>query len=239
MNKRQCVTKVFKKEYAKNFDMWVPDLAASEKAQEFAAKFNSKELDRLGIKPKRKLEFVIPLIAKTDKLSQFELFWFIPVGSEDKRYVLPQEYVAIEPFISGEYKKFTSNGGYESDASLLLPAFSHWTWEISGHRYMVCDLQGVMGSYDYKLTDPVVHSAPTGGLFGKTDLGVVGMEYVLANHKCNFICRELRLQNPMKDVYRPVLARSTTYSFQLTNEEKLRAKRGYSKHFQVLPAIQE
>ena len=85
MNNKKCVTKVFKKEYAKNFDMWVPDLATSEKAQMFAEKFNAKELYRLDLKPKRKLEFVIPLIAKTDKLSQFELLWFIPVGSEDKR----------------------------------------------------------------------------------------------------------------------------------------------------------
>ena len=63
-------------------------------------------------------------------------------------------------------------------------------------------MQGVMNSYDYKLTDPVVHSE-YGGLFGKTDLGVVGMEKVLANHNCNFICQQLRLQNPLKDVYIP------------------------------------
>ena len=53
------------------------------------------------------------------------------------RYIMPQEYVAIEPYINGDYEKFNSNGGYESDASSLLPAFSHWSWEISGHRYMV------------------------------------------------------------------------------------------------------
>ena len=65
----------------------------------------------------------------------------------------------------------------------------------------VCDLQGVQRSSDYKLTDPVVHSLDR--LFGKTDLGVVGMESVLANHNCNFICQQLGLQNPLRNVYIP------------------------------------
>ena len=86
MSGKDCVTKVFKKEYAKNFDMWVPDLAASKKGQMFADNFNTKQLYKLDLTPKRKLDFVIPLIAKTDQLSRFELLWFIPVpGSTDKR----------------------------------------------------------------------------------------------------------------------------------------------------------
>ena len=85
LNSADCVTKVFKKEYAKNFDMWIPDLASSKKAQMFAEKFNTRELRKLDITPKRRLNFAIPLIAKTDQLSKFKLLWFIPVGSEDKR----------------------------------------------------------------------------------------------------------------------------------------------------------
>ena len=54
-------------------------------------------------------------------------------------YVLPQEFVAIEPFLEGNYQKFNSNGGYEcwENVSSLLPAFCHWTWHVSGHKYMV------------------------------------------------------------------------------------------------------
>ena len=85
MKGKTCVTKVFKAELAKNFDMWVPDLAASKKAQKFAKHFVDKHLYKLDLSPKRPLKFVLPLIAKTDKLSQFELLWFIPVGSADKR----------------------------------------------------------------------------------------------------------------------------------------------------------
>ena len=54
---------------------------------------------------------------------------------------------------------------------------------------------------EYKLTDPVVHSVDR--LFGATDLGVVGMESVLANHNCNSVCQQLGLQNPLKNVNIP------------------------------------
>ena len=67
--------------------------------------------------------------------------------------------------------------------------------------HQVCDLQGVQCHSEYKLTDPVVHSVER--LFGSTDLGVVGMEMVLANHECNWICRQLRLQNPLRHVFIP------------------------------------
>lgn len=84
MRNKSCVTKVFKKSYAKNFDMWVPDLAASKKAQRYADHFNRRELPKLNVEPKRDLDFVIPLIAKTDKLSHFNYLWLFP-GSDDKR----------------------------------------------------------------------------------------------------------------------------------------------------------
>ena len=65
---------------------------------------------------------------------------------------MPQEYVAIEPFIRGNYVKFNSNGGYENtNLSTLLPAFSHWTWKISGHRYMVSSAQTNKICYETKL----------------------------------------------------------------------------------------
>ena len=36
-----CVVKVFKKQYAKNFDEWIPDLACSTTASEYAIKWNN------------------------------------------------------------------------------------------------------------------------------------------------------------------------------------------------------
>ena len=84
LNNADCVTKVFKREYARNFDTWVPDLAASKKAQMFAEKFNTTMEELHTINRARELDFAIPLIAKTDQLSKFYFLWFIP-GPEDKR----------------------------------------------------------------------------------------------------------------------------------------------------------
>lgn len=98
-------------------------------------------------------------------------------------------------------------------------------------------LQGVKTGRKYILTDPAIHSSER--LFGPTDLGVVGMEMVLGNHTCNVLCRELGLNNPMTGVYINSGPRSTTYSFQVTEQEMLRADRGRSDFFPILNAIYE
>ena len=51
----------------------------------------------------------------------------------------------IEPYLAGEYVKFNSNAGYELDGRVEAApviAFGHWVWEKSGHRFLLCDLQG-------------------------------------------------------------------------------------------------
>lgn len=136
-----CVTKVFKKEFAKNYLEWAPDIAASKKASGFAEEFLRNYQPRLrNYIRENEIEFLIPLIAKMQNISSFNLLWLLPIET-DQRYVKVNEYVAIEPFIEGAYDKFNSNGGYESPYHLLMNAFCHWTWYISGHRFMVCDLQ--------------------------------------------------------------------------------------------------
>ncbi|XP_068697515.1 alpha-protein kinase vwkA-like isoform X1 [Montipora capricornis] len=241
INNKCCVTKVFKRTHARNFMNWRPDLAASKKAQKFAERFNTTVLCNLRINnPRRRLNFVIPLIAQTRRISRDRVFGFIP-GRRDTRYIWPQDYVAIEPFLEGHYEKFNSNGGYECDmnVSSLLPAFSHWTWHVSGHQYMVCDLQGVKYAHEYKLTDPAIHSVNRE--FGITDMGVIGMENVLAHHSCNDICRQLGLQNPWKRIPRmPVSGgRRTSYSFELSEEQRRRNRRGENRYFVGMPAVVE
>ncbi|KAL3842986.1 hypothetical protein ACJMK2_020954 [Sinanodonta woodiana] len=237
-----CVTKVFKKEFAKNFDQWVPDLAASEKSLKFAEKFNSDcipILNKTKNEKYKEIDFLIPLISKMYDVSHYKLFGFIPIN-RDESLVRLEEYVTIEPFLEGKYKKFNSNGGYEDSYHDLMLAFSHWTWSISGHQFMVCDLQGIETKRKYVLTDPAVHSLEQ--IYGMTDLGVVGMELVLANHNCNRLCRKLGLENPVADegVLIPrTNVRSTMYSFQLSKEEQLRALKKENKYFEILPAVFE
>lgn len=217
-----CVTKVFKSEYAKTFVDWAPDLAASKKAMGLAEEFQRKYYPRLrNYTSGYEIEFLIPLIARMQKLSKFKIFWLFTIR-EDDTYVKLYEHVAIEPFIPGTYEKFNSNGGWEGFDDLM-KTFCHWTWHVSGQKYMVCDLQGVKSWRKFTLTDPAIHSVNQE--FGSTDLGEYGMIQVLGNHQCNELCRELGLSNPYTGIYANSGPRSTTYSFQVTEQEMLRARR--------------
>lgn len=217
-----CVTKVFKSEYAKNFIDWAPDLAASKRAKGYAEHFAQNYYPQLrNYISGHEIEFLIPLIAKMKNISSFKLLWLFPI-LQDKRYVGIYEHVAIEPYIQGEYRKFNSNGGWEDRMNYLMSAFCHWTWSVSGKKYMVCDLQGVKSGNKYILTDPAIHSADRE--FGPTDLGVTGMCKVLEQHQCSYLCRELGLINPLQGIAVNPGPLSTTYSFQVTEQEMLRAE---------------
>lgn len=233
-----CVTKVFKKKYTKYFDKWRPDLAASVKAQKFAEVFSQNILPALKTcVSTQNIEVVVPLIAKMDTLSHFKVLGLFPVN-EDTTYVTPYEYVAIEPFLHGEFEKFNSNCGFEDSSAAVLNAFSHWTWQVSGHKFLVCDLQGVHTGRNYLLTDSCIHSVD--GRFGMTDLGVVGMEKVLSGHSCNPICNKLGLENPLFGTNLGARrSRATTYAFQLSEDDAYRAREGRSRFFTLVEPIIE
>ena len=174
---------------------------------------------------------MIPLIARMDTLSHFKVLGLFPVG-EDTTYVKPSELVAIEPYLYGTFEKYNSNFGYEDGTSPLLTAFSHWTWSATGHRLLICDLQGVKNGKKYILTDPCIHSVER--KYGMTDMGVVGMEQVMATHKCNNICHQLGLDNPLEGLNIGAQARSTTYAFQMTDEEIFRAQEARTHYFTLV-----
>ncbi|KAG2448498.1 hypothetical protein HYH02_006389 [Chlamydomonas schloesseri] len=74
-------------------------------------------------------------------------------------------------------------------------AFSHFTWDCTEGRKLVCDLQGVWNSTDgFTLTDPVIHHASGGRRNGATDKGQAGMCNFFATHTCNALCRQLGLR---------------------------------------------
>jgi len=63
----------------------------------------------------------------------------------------------MEHFIEGEYIKYNSNSGFVSELTRQTPhAFSHFSFERSGHGLIVVDIQGVGDLY----TDPQVRRAP-------------------------------------------------------------------------------
>lgn len=222
----RCVVKVFRDEYAKNIDLWVPDLYTSIRAKELADEFTNDVLPMLKLKEDPvKLNFILPMLAKIDETTMTS----DATNLRKNLQIANQEYVAIEEFIDGKYIKFNSNGGFEDhNLSEIMPAFTHWTWERTDRKMMVCDLQGVKEKVDgttiYTLTDPAVHSVEES--FGSTDCGTAGMYKVLGNHRCNDICRQLNLENPIKDlihfltIRELLLKTNTTYKFELTDAEK-------------------
>ena len=96
-------------------------------------------------------------------------------------------YATLEQFVPGRYEKYTSNAGYKSDSqgSVLAEAFSHFTWQYSGGRVMVTDLQGFCQSI---LTDPQIHCKKKGS-FSRGNLGIDGMDQFFHSHQCNALCR--------------------------------------------------
>ncbi|CAB1098021.1 unnamed protein product [Ectocarpus sp. CCAP 1310/34] len=95
--------------------------------------------------------------------------------------------------------------GFAPRPTDYLQAFSHFSFARSGHKRLVCDLQGVEcpGLPDnpfcagvYQLTDPVIHSnsqIARQQMFGRTDLGKKGMHKFFRTHVCNDVCRLLKL----------------------------------------------
>ena len=228
---RECVVKVFKQQYAKNYDQWVPDLVAHKRAAKMAESFNRLPLN---VTPRRTIKVLTPLIAKVDKRGGFYLLWLwnvAPVGN-----VGENEYVSLEPYLAGHWQKFNSNGGWCDESSMLLQTFSHWSACKSGYQFLLCDLQGVRRDNEYLITDPCIHSVDQ--IHGPTDLGLIGMQKFLSGHKCNFMCQELGLwKNPVP--YSPSTKVGSTYSFQLTAEEIRQNRQKKGKYINPMSCIAE
>ena len=96
---------------------------------------------------------------------------------------------ACERAIQGEYLKHNNNSGYVEPHRRATPqAFSHFTFQASGGRLIIVDIQGVGDLY----TDPQVHSIEGGG-YGEGNLGANGFALFFSAHRCSPLCARLGL----------------------------------------------
>lgn len=132
------------------------------------------------------------------------------------------------------YKKHNNNYGYVSEEERNTPqAFSHFSYEVSCRTMIVVDIQGVGDMY----TDPQVHTL-SGRDFGKGNLGPKGIRRFLETHRCNSICKYLKLPavNPKKadppDATKP--------AFPLMQQKKVSGEKFREKHyFERVPYVRK
>lgn len=149
-------------------------------------------------------------------------FKFSEVGVYSKHLANPQVdepfHFCGEKYLSGTWVKFNNNDGYVSEDlskhSAVAQAFSHFTFERSGHRLMVVDLQGVCEERNselvFRLTDPQVHSSRKWKRqsesfperFGKGDFGEDGFSAFFQNYVYNKLSKDLGLRDEL-DVREP------------------------------------
>jgi hypothetical protein len=113
---------------------------------------------------------------------------------------------ACERAIQGEYLKHNNNSGYVEPHRRATPqAFSHFTFQASGGRLIIVDIQGVGDLY----TDPQVHSIEGGG-YGEGNLGANGFALFFSAHRCSPLCARLGLtpfaKSPLEGVRGTVAA---------------------------------
>eukprot|EP00966_Prymnesium_polylepis_P177151 4103151-Prymnesium_polylepis.1 len=181
--------------------------AVQQEAADLARKFN--RLVRLRVGEEESAFFLTYIDCTLYRIRQG-----LNVGSDFS-------WVLVEPELEGCFTKWNNNagsvlrsqnpvstgaiveedeGGWSSDeeesttihAREVPQSFSHFTYEASQGKQLVCDIQGVWNSEDgYVLTDPVVHSMNDGKRRGATDSGLSGMQKFFHTHRCGALCRQL------------------------------------------------
>lgn len=153
-----CVAKMFKRKVSSK--AYFDEALTQVVAECFAQAFNRQEKYRIAFVPAA----VMALKDRNDQL------------------------LGVEPLMKGEYKKHNDNDGHVETNEFLPQAFSHFSWEASGHSLVVVDIQGVSHCY----TDPQIHTIE-GRSFGVGNMGSAGILKFLKSHRCNRVCQDLRL----------------------------------------------
>ena len=186
----KCVVKVLINKIALNISELYTDFKNYFYAKNISEIFNSKYSDIVY-----KLNYVTPLVTSLKKHASFNLLNLFSIrNSEQMKIIKENEWIIIEPFIEGIYKKFVDNAGSViSFADKTIPFFMHWNWVYSKGEKLVTDIQGVQKFNYYNLTDPAILSINVE--YGPSDLGSSGLIMFLSYHQHNEYCKGLPWPN--------------------------------------------
>ncbi|RFU24299.1 hypothetical protein B7463_g12039, partial [Scytalidium lignicola] len=106
--------------------------------------------------------------------------------------------LSLEPFIQGEYTIYNNNTLFvkkdspDDQFNRVAQAFSHFTFERSWDDFLINYLHSVANL----LTDPSIQTRdPNRFKLSETNLNEEGFKFFFAMHKCNEICRKLKLKS--------------------------------------------
>lgn len=103
----KCVVKVFKEKVANHLSDFNEDFKSTFYSMQISELFNSSHNYYCP-----EIYFMPPYVTILYKHSAFELFGFIPIRDDDSmKKIKKDEWLAIEPYMEGDYKKFISNTG--------------------------------------------------------------------------------------------------------------------------------
>ncbi|XP_067651948.1 uncharacterized protein [Haliotis asinina] len=193
---------------------WDCNVRTGQVAQEVAKDFN-----KLVVKQKDKIIISVPIRAEMSTVfnewSPFGLC--LKCCSPHEKKLVVGEVVLLEPYFnSRENEYYSDSTGCSENEDLseedrnITQAFSHYSWEHSGGRFVICGLKGRKMDKEYYFRGPTVHSNPVAGRggeedegaegaegdevgeehedFGDKDEGLLGIRNFFVNHECNKLC---------------------------------------------------
>ncbi|GFH44195.1 hypothetical protein CTEN210_00669 [Chaetoceros tenuissimus] len=183
-------------------------------AKDFAIEFNKVVKKTASLKPAEKGESKPPPIT----FLPCSVYEYVQSGYECG--------YLIEDYLNGKYIKFSNNDGSEKrrfdkfpTLSLqvgevaiadFLHAFSHWVFYSTREKMIVCDLQGILDMEGYspvfRLTDPAINTKTRKHQFGRTDIGLPGIQNFCRKHRCNKVCQGLGLP--------PIISKDSNHIFK-------------------------
>eukprot|EP01063_Lacrimia_lanifica_P038308 TRINITY_DN810_c1_g1_i1.p1 TRINITY_DN810_c1_g1~~TRINITY_DN810_c1_g1_i1.p1 ORF type:complete len:417 (+),score=139.49 TRINITY_DN810_c1_g1_i1:72-1322(+) len=160
----QMIGKVFQKDVQNaSIEDYMDEAITQTVADTYAQKFN-----KMGIKMEgSKISFLSCFVVKLKRR-----------GANGAAVVF-----TMEPMLRGAYEKHNNNYGEVYTDNPIAETFSHFTFEASNRKLLICDIQGVGGMY----TDPQIHTL-SGQDYGLGNMGKKGIDKWIAAHKCGPLC---------------------------------------------------